>query len=54
MNDYNWPCDLRIAHGPHDIRNERLSDVLAPGDLPFRKCPGVQAHPNTMIGRNQR
>ncbi len=32
MVEFEWPCDLRIAHGPH-------------GD-----CPGVKAHPATMIG----
>lgn len=32
MARFEWPCDRREAHGPHD------------------GCPGVKAHPNTMIG----
>ena len=32
LDRFEWPCDLRIAHGGHD------------------DCPGVSAHPLTMIG----
>lgn len=44
--DFQWPCDLRIAHGPHPIRYYSLSTRK----VKERECPGVRAHPNTMIG----
>lgn len=46
MKEFDWPCDLRIAHGPHVIvtsEGVRRSRI--------KKCPGVRAHPDTMIGR---
>lgn len=49
-----WPCDKRKAHGPH--YREPGGDQ-PPGDLAIylsrkdpRACPGVKAHPKTMIG----
>lgn len=35
--EYEWPCDKRKPHGEHEV--------------PEGTCPGVRAHPNTMIGR---
>lgn len=44
MTKFDWPCDLRIAHGAHIVREYEK------GALP-RECIGVQAHPDTMIGK---
>lgn len=41
MSEFVWPCDKRIAHGPHKIETKSG----------WYTCPGVRAHPNTMIGR---
>ena len=52
----HWPCDRRDAHGPHyrqpggDQPESDLKTYLARQDP--RVCPGVKAHPNTMIGRS--
>ena len=56
---FEWPCDPRIAHGPHSLRNLKM-DVAPPppgssvpvlrGVLGEVDCPGVKAHPATMIG----
>lgn len=46
-DDYPWPCDLRIAHGPHENPVVNGETVIV-GET---TCPGVAAHPNTMIGR---
>ena len=46
MSDFNWPCPRREAHGPH--RPKRTNEL---GHTYQFDCPGVRAHPNTMIGR---
>lgn len=38
VTGFEWPCHRRDAHGPHDRA------WIDP-------CPGVKAHPATMIGR---
>jgi hypothetical protein len=58
----DWPCDRRDAHKPHS----EVVTVAAHGDchdeescarecpVPVQEvidCPGVRAHPATMIGR---
>jgi hypothetical protein len=51
---FEWPCDKRRAHGPHyrkkggDQPKRDIPIYLARGD--DRVCPGVKAHPRTMIG----
>lgn len=45
---YDWPCHLRIAHGPHTVIEQ-----TAPQDFEQYPCPGVAAHPDTMIGQRQ-
>lgn len=46
---YQWPCALRTAHGPHRPTQATLTDrqIAEHGG----NCPGVGAHPATMIGR---
>lgn len=66
MSDENfeWPCSRREAHGPHqrecvgwidpDPNAELNAPAYATGGgkvTPDPECPGVRAHPNTMIGR---
>ena len=45
--EFTWPCDKRKAHGPHkhDCGECRSLDCEGCVD-----CPGVKAHPHTMIG----
>lgn len=51
---FDWPCDRRDAHGRHNVGNneaiteEQRSALIWSGDWPH--CPGVKAHPTTMIG----
>lgn len=40
--DFEWPCDRRDAHGPHNTKNPPSAAHI---------CLGVKAHPATMIGR---
>lgn len=62
---FEWPCDRRDAHGPHprpidpeiaavyDVPPDQL-DTIDPevvGLVTPPDCPGVKAHPATMIGR---
>lgn len=56
--DFPWPCEKRRSHGPH--KRERINlwgpapAVYAAGDgmvTQVEDCPGVKAHPATMIGR---
>lgn len=47
---FQWPCSKREAHGPHQIERR---DWAVEGDLWKVSCPGVRAHPDTMIGRQQ-
>lgn len=56
---FKWPCDRREAHGPHERRCTGFDDgkpgkpkVYPTGDgMTYEKdCPGVSAHPATMIG----
>lgn len=44
---FDWPCDRRDAHGPHTVREQMLT---GPNEFEERECPGVKAHPTTMIG----
>lgn len=46
-HEYDWPCWKTGAHGPHEIIDGLCEVAGEP-----RICPGVKAHPNTMIGRN--
>lgn len=53
MSEFQWPCEKRTAHEAHPIYGEM---VLQTGDgkehpIVVGQCPGVKAHPNTMIGR---
>ena len=41
---FKWPCNRRIAHGPH---------IIEEGTKYEKSCPGVLAHPATMIGGKQ-
>ena len=56
MSKFEWPCDKRTAHGPHEVRNtialtdDQLVDAIDLG-VTHPACPGVKAHPSTMIGR---
>lgn len=45
--EFEWPCDREYAHGPHSLREPR---TLSTQDIGL-DCPGVKAHPNTMIGK---
>ena len=52
---FPWPCGRRYAHGPHPV------PTLDPGAEGWdmarvyeRRCPGVKAHPLTMIGGRHR
>lgn len=52
-----WPCDRRDAHGPHHVtERESAGDGVTQVYEPCGEfdCPGVQAHPATMIGRTWR
>lgn len=51
MNEFEWPCDKRIAHGPHDRTPLDGYYVGGNGITTEKRCPGVKAHPDTMIGR---
>lgn len=57
MSEFNWPCNKREAHGPHRAKVENPS-VMLPTNPPkksyqFIDCPGVKAHPKTMIGKGE-
>ena len=45
MDEFEWPCYKRHAHGPHEVEAETDDDWNW-------DCPGVKAHPATMIGGN--
>lgn len=48
---FEWPCDKRRAHGPHDpvpCAIHSPNPALRCRDCFM--CPGVKAHPATMIG----
>lgn len=48
-----WPCDKRVAHGPHPVW---VRDTVSPDPKAMRverDCQGVKAHPDTMIGRTK-
>ncbi len=51
--DFEWPCHRHYAHGPHTFRpyGDKPRGMVYPGSNRERECPGVKAHPNTMIGR---
>lgn len=57
MTRFEWPCDLRVAHGPHTITDTtRLKQMFRREGFgtPLRfDCPGVRAHPDVMIGRQR-
>jgi len=42
---FEWPCAKRIAHGEHEIEDH--GEVMEYGRS---FCPGVAAHPATLIG----
>lgn len=46
-----WPCDKRVAHGPHYIDAVYVDRRKVEGTGYW--CQGVKAHPNTMIGRTK-
>lgn len=52
---FKWPCNKRTAHGPHqapctfDICPDQVLDC----EDDTHPCPGVKAHPATMIGGRQ-
>lgn len=59
---FRWPCDIRRAHGPHQRKPVGTVRLLAQfpmyvgpgGKLTANPdCPGVKAHPATMIGGKQ-
>ncbi len=54
MSDFKWPCDRRVAHGPHAVPCSQHGTryTLCDFDCDI-ECPGVKAHPNTMIGRQR-
>lgn len=65
LNDFEWPCSEREAHGPHpEIRIEAEhgcdgseDDCMKTCPVPVQvvfDCPGVSAHPLTMIGGQYR
>lgn len=45
LSEFEWPCDKRRAHGPHEV-----VERTGPQDWELSECPGVLAHPATMIG----
>jgi hypothetical protein len=45
VEEFDWPCDRREAHHPHEV-----IDQTGPQDWDRWECPGVGAHPLTMIG----
>jgi hypothetical protein len=62
LEELDWPCDRRDAHGPHDRTAVGVRVVRT--DIPVyldgagriteeRQCPGVKAHPLTMAGRGE-
>lgn len=63
---FKWPCERRKAHAPHPRKwvgntrcesdppgsPERKVYAGGMGSMTFEEmCPGVRAHPNTMIGK---
>ena len=52
---FKWPCARRDAHGPHRT-SKPVMEPSVNGHLPVMRdieeydCPGVKAHPATMIG----
>jgi hypothetical protein len=68
-DQFEWPCDRRDAHGPHRIEwtdteaehgcggVEEECIRICPVPVPIQRvfeCPGVLAHPATMIGGNHK
>jgi hypothetical protein len=62
MDDFEWPCDRRDAHGPHTITwtesghgcDGTEESCMENCPVPIQQgqdCPGVRAHPDTQIGR---
>jgi hypothetical protein len=53
--NFDWPCSKRRAHGPHlkECHNHvgGVSNYVRGKQCPnCVVCPGVKAHPATMIG----
>lgn len=48
LSGFRWPCARRTAHGPHATPCDQC-DEEGHGQCP-NECPGVAAHPLTMIG----
>lgn len=63
MIEFEWPCDRRVAHEPHNAYTDSSPSEFCPvcgrerGQEHARSdcdgiCPGVRAHPHTVIGGN--
>lgn len=61
VEEFEWPCDRHEAHGPHRIEwtasehgcdgTEEVCSQTCPVPVQMvEECPGVDAHPLTMIG----
>lgn len=60
-DEFDWPCDRRVAHRPHheewtvsahgcDGTEEACAVTCPVPEQAVLDCPGVLAHPATMIG----
>ena len=65
LSGFRWPCERRDAHGPHNAYADASPSEFCPvcgrerGQSHARsdcdgECPGVDAHPLTMIGGRYR
>ena len=52
LSGFRWPCERRVAHGPHPVPCDQCAEE-GHGQCP-NTCPGVGAHPLTMIGGKYR
>lgn len=52
LSGFRWPCERRYAHGPHPTPCDQCAEE-GHGQCP-NACPGVGAHPLTMIGGHYR
>lgn len=56
MAEKGWPCDLRVLHDEHEVQwAQRHSEgtSTATTERGSYTCPGVKAHPSTMIGKQR-
>jgi hypothetical protein len=54
-DEFEWPCDRRDAHGEHEVGvRQRVAEGMSAAHTERITliCPGVLAHPATMIGGN--